>query len=127
MDKSKLRLFHTTREVEMHFDSFLDTVSQGGLAFRSAIGVYLDSAANDDLAAKLKQLNELEHKGDDLRRQVEQELYTMALIPDFRGDVLSLLSAPNNHSKHCMQWKPCLFSAADRCRIGVLLQPVAAP
>jgi hypothetical protein len=27
MDKSKLRLFHTTREVEMHFDSFLDTVS----------------------------------------------------------------------------------------------------
>ena len=91
MDKSKLRLFHTTREVEMHFDSFLDTVSQGGLAFRSAIGVYLDSAANDDLAAKLKQLNELEHKGDELRRQVEQELYTMALIPDFRGDVLSLL------------------------------------
>jgi uncharacterized protein Yka (UPF0111/DUF47 family) len=89
MDKSKLRLFHTTREVEMHFDSFLDTVSQGGLAFRSAIGVYLDSAANDDLAAKLKQLNELEHKGDELRRQVEQELYTMALIPDFRGDVLS--------------------------------------
>lgn len=91
MDKSKLRLFHTTREVEMHFDSFLDTVSQGGIAFRSAIGAYLDSAGNGDSVAKLQQLNELEHKGDELRRQVEHELYTLALIPDFRGDVLSLL------------------------------------
>lgn len=35
MDKSKLRLFHTTKEVETHFDSFLDTVSQGGISFRS--------------------------------------------------------------------------------------------
>ena len=91
MDKSKLRLFHTTKEVETHFDSFLDTVSQGGMAFRSAVETYLDAAGNGDLKAKLDQLNDLEHKGDDLRRQVEHELYTLALIPDFRGDVLSLL------------------------------------
>ncbi|WP_291994010.1 DUF47 family protein [Candidatus Accumulibacter sp. ACC003] len=91
MDKSKLRLFHTTKEVEMHFDSFLDTLSQGGMAFCAAVGTYVDSGGNGDLAAKLHQLNELEHKGDDLRRQVEHELYTLALIPDFRGDVLSLL------------------------------------
>ena len=91
MDKSKLRLFHTTREVEAHFDSFLDTVSQAGMSFRSAVGAYLDSAGNGEMAAKLQQLGELEHKGDELRRQVEHELYTLALIPDFRGDVLSLL------------------------------------
>ncbi len=91
MDKSKLRLFHTTKEVETHFDSFLDTVSEGGISFRGGVGAYLDSAGNGDMAAKLKQINELEHRGDELRRQVEHELYTLALIPDFRGDVLSLL------------------------------------
>ncbi len=91
MDKSKLRLFHTTKEVETHFDSFLDTVSQGGISFRSGLSAYLESAGNGDMAAKLKQINDLEHKGDELRRQVEHELYTLALIPDFRGDVLSLL------------------------------------
>lgn len=71
MDKSKLRLFHTTKEVEAHFDSFLDTVSQAAMAFRSAIGAYLESTGNGDMAAKLKQLSDLEHKGDALRRQVE--------------------------------------------------------
>jgi len=92
MDKSKLRLFHTTKEVETHFDSFLDTVSQGGLSFRSGVDAYLKGlAGNGDMPAKLQQIIDLEHKGDDLRRQVEHELYILALIPDFRGDVLSLL------------------------------------
>ena len=91
MDKSKLRLFHSTKEVEAHFDSFLDTISQGGLSFRSGIVAFLESAGNDDMAAKVRQINDLEHQGDELRRQVEHELYTLALIPDFRGDVLSLL------------------------------------
>ena len=63
MDKSKLRLFHSTKEVEAHFDSFLDTISQGGLSFRSGIVAFLESAGNDDMAAKVRQINDLEHQG----------------------------------------------------------------
>jgi predicted phosphate transport protein (TIGR00153 family) len=40
---------------------------------------------------KLEQISDLERRGDELRRNIETALYTELLIPDSRGDVLSLL------------------------------------
>lgn len=92
LNKNRVRLFGTTKDVEMQFDSFLDTISEGAMSFRSGIKTYLETGSGHaDFAAKQQQITDLEHKGDELRRQIEHELYTLALIPDFRGDVLSLL------------------------------------
>lgn len=92
MDKNKVRLFGKTKAVEMQFDSYLDTVSDGALAYRAGIASYLATGAeHTDFKTKQKQMTDLEHKGDELRRSIEHALYTLALIPDFRGDVLSLL------------------------------------
>lgn len=106
LNKNRVRLFGTTKDVEMQFDSFLDTISEGALSFRSGIKTYLEtSAGHADFAAKQQQISDLEHKGDELRRQIEQELYTLALIPDFRADVLSLLEDLDsllNVMKECM-------------------------
>jgi hypothetical protein len=52
---------------------------------------YLERGLCDDFEAKLKQVSELESKGDTLRRSIEAQLYEQTLIPDLRGDVLSLL------------------------------------
>ena len=92
MDKKRMRLFGTTKDVEMQFDSFLDTLSDGAISFRGGITMYLDTGAgHPDFEAKQQQIIDLEHKGDELRRLIEHQLYTLALIPDFRGDVLSML------------------------------------
>ena len=49
--------------------------------------------ASDDEAfqRRLKKVAEGEHQADDLRRSTEAILYTYALIPESRGDVLGLL------------------------------------
>ncbi|MCK5686342.1 DUF47 family protein, partial [bacterium] len=40
---------------------------------------------------KTKEISEVEHKGDILRRSIEEQLYLKTLIPESGGDVLDLL------------------------------------
>ncbi len=71
-------------------DDFLDQVSEAGLLFLSGIGYYL----SDDLKAfekKIEDISATEHRGDSLRRSLEERLYSQTLIPESRGDVLALL------------------------------------
>ena len=84
-------LFGRTRALESQIDEFLDGVSQSGLLFKLAIKIYLIQGATLEFEEKLSQVNELESRGDMLRRKVEQELYSHMLLPESRGDVLSLL------------------------------------
>ena len=83
-------IFSKTRELEGQIDEFFDKVGDGALSFKLGIGYYLDgdTAAFED---KLKQVNEIESRGDTLRRQIERKLYVQTLIPESRGDVLGLL------------------------------------
>ncbi len=86
----RVAIFQKTRELESQIDEFCDKVDEGALAFKLGIKYYLDgdNAAFED---KLRQVNELESRGDTLRRQVERRLYAQTLIPESRGDVLGLL------------------------------------
>lgn len=45
----------------------------------------------DEFDAFLNQESDIEGKADNLRRNIEMELYAQTLIPDLRGDVLRLL------------------------------------
>ena len=91
MARMKLLPFRRTKEIEKQIDDFLDKVSQAGLAFEMGVGCYLSQGVSESCEEKWNQVSELEHQGDDLRRIIETALYTDLLIPDFRGDVLSLL------------------------------------
>jgi predicted phosphate transport protein (TIGR00153 family) len=86
-----ITLFNKTRELEQQIDEFFDKVSQAGLVFSRALEVYLAEGACDEFEAFLKQVADIEGKGDTLRRAIEIELYAQTLIPDLRGDVLRLL------------------------------------
>ena len=86
----RVALFNKTRELESQIDEFCDKVDQGAMTFKIGIHCYI----NDDFPAfdeKLKQINLLESRVDDLRRNVERRLYEQTLIPESRGDVLGLL------------------------------------
>jgi predicted phosphate transport protein (TIGR00153 family) len=84
-------IFGRTRALESQIDEFLDKVSEAGLVFSRAMKVYLDQGACPDFEGFLEHGTRVEHRGDDLRRTIETALYAQTLIPDFRGDVLSLL------------------------------------
>lgn len=83
-------LFKASKQLEAQIDEYLDCVSEGSLVFRTGVVSYLQ-ARQDEFNDKLSQITDLEKKADELRREIENRLYTHTLIPEHRGDVLGLL------------------------------------
>ena len=84
-------LLRTSKTVEAQVESFLSTVVQSGQIFSKAFAAYLAEGASAHFQTLADEIRELERQGDDLRREIETELYTRTLIPDLRSDVLSLV------------------------------------
>lgn len=84
-------LFGRTRALEAQTDEFLDNVVEGGMAFSRAVRTYLEEGPSKAFESYVKQATDIEHREDELRRNIEIELYARTLIPDLRGDVLALL------------------------------------
>jgi predicted phosphate transport protein (TIGR00153 family) len=95
MKTEKFALFGKTKAMEDMIDDFLDTVSNGGMRFEQGVATYLDSGAGSRCDEEANEMRKLEGEGNRLRRNIESQLYTEMLIPDFRGDVLSLLEDLN--------------------------------
>ncbi len=85
-------LFKQTKALEKKLDDYLDLVIKGAFLFRVGVKYYLNGDM-DDLETRIESINECEHDGDKLRRDIESALYTETLIPESRGDVLGLLEA----------------------------------
>ncbi len=83
--------FVRTKAIENQINEFLDKISEAGLVFEMGLTAYMRCGMGEDCEMKLEQVSELERRGDELRRDIETALYTELLIPDSRGDVLSLL------------------------------------
>ncbi len=83
--------FVRTKAIENQINEFLDKISEAGLVFEMGLNAYMHCGMGEDCEMKLEQVSELERRGDELRRDIETALYTELLIPDSRGDVLSLL------------------------------------
>jgi hypothetical protein len=76
--------------IEKQIDEFLDRVSEAGLLCKNGVDTYLKGNL-EVFASSLINIRETEHKGDSLRRSLEQDLYKKTLIPESRGDVMELL------------------------------------
>ncbi len=76
--------------IEKQVDDFLDQISEAGLLFKSGVGIYL-KGKKDTFLKKTEEIAKVEHKGDMLRRSIEEQLYIKTLIPESLGDVLDLL------------------------------------
>ncbi len=93
-------LFRRTRELERQIDEYLDLVVQGSLVYRSAIEHYLQKRT-DDFSERLAELESIESKADELRREIETRLYMETLLPESRGDVLGLLESIDRVLNRC--------------------------
>ena len=86
-----MKLFQSkTKEVESDIDKFIDNIENTALIFEQAIKDYLKGHV-DRFEERFREIDQLEHDSDDLRRDIKYKLYSYLLIPDARGDVLGLM------------------------------------
>lgn len=88
-------LFRRTRELEAQIDEFLNAVSEGCVVFELGIRDFLENRC-DRFEERIAAISALEASADQLRRSIENRLYSHSLIPEHRGDVLGLLENMDN-------------------------------
>lgn len=87
----KSAFFSGTRELENKIDEMHDKVIECSLFFNEAIEIYLKEKRSENYKRASKKIKLIEAKADDLRREIENRLYTHNLIPDLRADVLQMV------------------------------------
>jgi len=87
--------FKRVAMLEAEIEALLDEISQSGMIFVAAIKEYLQGDTEKFLG-RLSKIMDLESDVDDKRREIRYKLYTQMLIPESRGDVLSLLENIDN-------------------------------
>ncbi|MDJ0844028.1 DUF47 domain-containing protein [Crocosphaera sp.] len=93
MSKETPALFGKTKLLEGQIDEFLDKVAEGAIYFERGITAFLEEGKLiGTCEEKLSQITELKQRCRDLRRSIVNVLYSEMLIPDFRADVLRLLT-----------------------------------
>jgi hypothetical protein len=92
MNKENPALFGKTRFLERQIDEFLDKTDEAAIHVERALTTLVDEGVTQRGEEKLRQLMELKQRCNQIRRSVVNTLYTEMLIPEFRGDVLSLLT-----------------------------------
>ncbi len=93
MSKETPALFGKTKLLEGQIDEFLDKVGEGAIYFQRGIIIFLEAEkVSEACEEKLSQITTLKERCKELRRSIVNTLYNEMLIPDFRADVLRLLT-----------------------------------
>lgn len=87
----KVSLFSQTKALENKIDLFHDKIIDVAMTFKKAIRIYLSEQRSEEYKRTNKQIKQIEHDADNLRRDIESKLYAQNLIPDLRADVLQLV------------------------------------
>ncbi len=88
-----IKIFGRTRKLINEIDEFLNILSETSLIFREGIGAYLDQGPSEQFLDRLKQVADGERRADELRRNIQRDMYAETLMPDARGDILGLLES----------------------------------
>ncbi len=95
-------LFGRTKVLEQKSAAFLDVTIDASHVLISGLTNYLKDNL-EQFEADFEQISTLENRGDDLRREIENQLYMETLIPESRGDVLALLENIDNITNQSKQ------------------------
>ena len=87
----KLNLFSKAKALESKIDMFHDKVIDSAMTFKKSVREYLNAGRSDEFKKVNKQLRQIEHDADQLRRDIENRLYSQNLIPDLRANVLEMV------------------------------------
>ena len=86
----KFRLWKRQESITGKIESYLDQIDSCRDRFVAAFGALIVDPS-DVSRGLVSEVHDAEAKADDLRREIELQLYAKALIPESRGDVLGLI------------------------------------
>ena len=90
-----------TKKLEIQIEEFLDKVTESTELFSIAFKVYLAEGVDTQFEEYMNKIQSTEREGDELRRQIETELYERTLIPDLRSDVIWLIENMDKLTNTC--------------------------
>jgi len=83
--------FKKERQLETLIYNYLENLGMIQNHFVKAINICLRQGVSDDFCYLMDQTHKFESRADDLRDQVNELMYSRALIPESREDVMALL------------------------------------
>ena len=91
--KIRLPFFKKTGQLEAKFKTFLLNIAQTGEIFEKATSIYLKKQTCVEFKELKNKIQRLESENDQLRREIESELYRQMILPGMRSDILDLMEA----------------------------------
>ena len=95
------KLLSRTKRLEIQIEEFLDKVTESTKLFSMAFKIYLAEGVDAQFEEFMNKIQATEREGDELRRQIETELYERTLIPDLRSDVIWLIENMDKLTNTC--------------------------
>lgn len=87
------------QELENNIDKYLEVVSNSNLVFERDSKNYIRKNF-EEFENSLDEILKLENSADDFQKEIKYKLYKYMLIPEARGDVLTLLENLDNIVDH---------------------------
>ncbi|MFH1434517.1 MAG: DUF47 family protein [Pseudomonadota bacterium] len=79
------------RRIEKRLFNYLEQWQKCMESFREAMQIYMDKGLGEEFDFHVAATHKLESQADDLRRQIEWDMYAKSLLPESRGDILRFL------------------------------------
>ena len=79
------------RKVQEYITQYNEQVLSCLSEFEKAVSAYIENPDRDALHEGYKRVHQAEGKADDIRREIEVLMYSKALFPESRGDILGLI------------------------------------
>ncbi|RZB30495.1 MAG: uncharacterized protein SRB1_02775 [Desulfobacteraceae bacterium Eth-SRB1] len=86
-------LFKKENRVEVLMFEYMDTVKLTQKSFLDAINACVDDNKCENFDFLITQTHKYESRADDICEEINNIMYTKALIPDSRGDIMRLLES----------------------------------
>jgi len=86
-------LFKKENRVEILIFEYMDTLKLAQEKFLDAINACLENQRCDEFEFLITQTHKYESRADDIRDEINNLMYSKALIPDSRGDIMRLIES----------------------------------
>lgn len=83
--------FKKQRQIEALIDSYLENLRMTQQRFSEALELCLDHTANGTFTFLTEQTHKFESRADDIREEITTLMYSKALLPESREDIMTLL------------------------------------
>lgn len=98
-----MQLFGTNRALLEMLEEYLAVCDQVMAEFVDAIAYLVDHRVDDHFDTLCDRVHQRESDADDIRRRIEQEMYSKSLLPETQEDLFTILEKLDKVPNQCQQ------------------------